>query len=312
MICDKYICLNIKTLLFVPKAILQLRKIIKENKVDLVHSHLFWPTFIARLATPKNIPLATTIHAFIAESHEYRNAHIRLLDKISYRLRKSLIIGVAKGALDEYFSVLKLKPYKTFLLYTFVDQQEFNCQFLPAKKNNGNLFRFVSVGALRLQKNQQYLLEAFKYLKDENIELDIYGSGDLKENLQAIISEYNLRVNLKGEVKNISQVLNRYDGFIMSSTYEGFSLSVLEAMAMEMPLLLSDIKSFREQCEGTAIYFDLHNTNDLVSKIKTFVLEKTKMAEMGMNAKNRVLNHYTFGQHMQGLRNIYETELLTT
>lgn len=309
LVCDKYQSLNIKSLLFIPSAIWKLKKIIKENNVDLVHSHLFWPTLVARLATPKKIPLITTIHVFIANSLEYKNAHIRILDKITYRYRKNIIIAVAKGALEEYFTELKLKPYKTYLLYTFVDTNKFKPSHENAQKNN-QCFKFITVGALRKQKNHQYLLKAFKELKDENIELEIYGTGDLDKEIFTIISENNLKVKLKGEVKNISQILKHYDGFIMSSTYEGFSLSVLEAMAMEMPLLLSNIKSFKEQCEETAIYFDLNNVNDLVSKLKNFTIDKPKIIKMGLGAKERVLKNFTLEQHMKGLRNIYSTELM--
>jgi glycosyltransferase involved in cell wall biosynthesis len=163
----------------------------------------------------------------------------------------------------------------------------------------------VAVGALRLQKNYQYLLEAFKKLKNESIELDIYGEGNLKKEMQAVISENNLKISLKGEVKNILQIMNRYDVFIMSSTFEGFSLSVLEAMAMQMPTLLSDIKSFREQCEETAIYFDLNNVDDCVSKIKTLSLSKSNLLEMGRLSKERVTKNFTLDTHMANLRNIY-------
>lgn len=308
--CDKYFCLNLQANIFFPKAVLQLRKIIRENNVDLVHSHLFWPTIIARIGTPKKIPLVTTVHAFIADAPDHRKVYICILDRITYKLRQNTIIAVAKGALEEYFTVLKLKPCNAYSLYTFVDIREFNeAKAVPVINNNGN-FRLIAVGALRSQKNYQYLLEVFKKLKQENIELDIYGEGDLDKTIQAIISENNLRVNLKGEVKNISQIMNQYDLFIMSSTYEGFSLSVLEAMAMQMPLLLSDIRSFREQCEETSIYFDLSDINDCVSKIKVLSTNKDKLLQMGKQAKERVIKNFTLDTHMEGIRNIYSRVLI--
>src|SRR2546423_478826 len=68
--CDQYISLNLKSKFLLPQAAMQLRKIIKENNVAIVHSHLFWPTVVARMGTPKNIPLITTIHAFVGTSLE--------------------------------------------------------------------------------------------------------------------------------------------------------------------------------------------------------------------------------------------------
>ena len=138
--CTQYICLEQRSLFHFPSSAFKLRRIIKQYKVDIVHTHLFWPTLIARMGVPKNVPLITTIHAFIATSVEYKNRHIRLLDKISYRFRRSVIIGVAKGATEEYFSFLNIRPYKAYSLYTFVDTKHFNITRVSNKKT-GEPFR---------------------------------------------------------------------------------------------------------------------------------------------------------------------------
>lgn len=306
--CDKYYCLNLTSILQLPFTSHRLKIIIKENNVDIVHSHLFWPTILARMGTPKNIPLITTIHAFIATSVEYKNWYIRFLDRITYRFHKNIIITVAKGALDEYFNFLKLKPYKTYALHTFVDVKVFNnSNALPKKESN--IFKLITVGALRKQKNHTYLLKAFKLLDNKKFQLDIYGEGPLRMQMEAIINDNDLNVNLKGEIRDIQHVLNQYDLYVMSSTFEGFSLSVLEAMAMRMPLLLSNIKSFREQCENTTVYFDLDNIKDFTEKLKTMASDKNYLENLGEAAHIRAVNNFTLEQHMQGLRKIYSAVL---
>lgn len=301
--CDKYYCLNLSSIFQILFTSHRLKKIIKENKVDIVHSHLFWPTVLARMGTPKNIPLITTIHAFIATSVEYKNWYIRFLDRITYKLHKNIIITVAKGALDEYFNFLKVKRYKAYALHTFVDIKIFNDHNALPKKES-NTFRLVTVGALRKQKNHAYLLKAFTLLDKKKFQLDIYGEGPLHSSLEAGIKENDLNVNLKGEVKNIQSVLSQYDLYVMSSTFEGFSLSVLEAMAMRMPLLLSDIKSFREQCENTAVFFSLDNVKDFAAKLELLAADKN-VNKLGNAAHDRAVNNFTLEQHMQGLRKIY-------
>ena len=306
LVCDKYICLNTPSPLQFPLAAIKLRSLIKEHKPDIVHSHLFWPTLIARMGTPKKIPLVTTIHSFVATSIEYKKRHVRWIDKVSFRFRKSIIIAVAKGALKEYFSFLKVKPYKAYSLYTFVDTRIFNdASAMPVMKRGDN-FKIISVGTLKGQKNQQYFIDAFKQLKDEKIELHIYGIGPLKAVLEKSLKENNINnIVLKGLVKNIQQVIPQCDLFTMSSTFEGFSLAVLEAMALSMPMLLSDIDSFREQCEGTAEYFSLNNPNDFVTKLKQLATDNSKLQQLGENAKQRVLANFTLEHHMEGLRSIY-------
>jgi L-malate glycosyltransferase len=307
--CKKWICLNINSLFELPLAFFKFKKLVKAEKPDLVHTHLFWPTFIARFALPKRIPLITTIHAFIATSGEYKHWYIRFLDKLSYKFRKSIIIVVAKGALDEYFSFLHLKPYKAYALYTFVDVDRFNADKVLAEKNN-DAFKLVAVGALRLQKNYPYIINAMALIKDKNIELDIYGTGNLQDELQQQINTTGAKVVLKGEVKNIEAIIPQYDLFVMSSTYEGFSLGILEAMAMRMPLLLSDISSFKEQCEDNAWYFSLADTRDAAKQIESLsTVNKTVLYEKAEAGRQRAINNFTLPHHISGLQKIYDEAL---
>ncbi len=307
--CKKWVCLNIKSLFTLPLAFFRFRKLIREEKPTLVHTHLFWPTFVARLSLPKTIPLITTIHAFIATSVEYKHWHIRFLDRLSYKFRKSIIIVVAKGALEEYFSFLKLKPYKAYALYTFVDIKRFNVVHVSPKKET-NVFKLIAVGALRLQKNYSFIIDAMALIKDKNIELDIYGVGNLQNQLQAQINTTGAKVNLKGEVNNIEQVIPQYDLFVMSSTFEGFSLGILEAMAMRMPLLLSDIASFKEQCEDNAWYFSLADAQDAAKQIVLLSeTDKNILFDRAEAGRQRAINNFTLAQHIAGLRKIYDEAL---
>ncbi len=307
--CKKLVNLNIKSLFTLPFAFFKFRKLVNKEKPDFVHTHLFWPTFVARFSMPRKMPLITTIHAFIATSGEYKYWRIRFLDKLSYKFRKSTIIVVAKGALEEYFSFLKLKPYKAYALYTFVDVERFNIAKVSAEKTT-NTFRLISVGALRLQKNYPYIINAMALIKDKDIELDIYGVGDLKEEFQNLINTTGAKVNLKGEVKNIEQIIPQYDLFVMSSTYEGFSLGVLEAMAMRMPLLLSDIASFKEQCEDNAWYFSLADVQDAATQIVSLSnLDKAVLLQKAEAGRQRVINNFTLPNHISGLRKIYKETL---
>jgi L-malate glycosyltransferase len=309
--CDKVICLNISSLFALPVAVLKFRKVVKSENPDLIHTHLFWPTVVARVATPKKYPLITTIHAFIATSVEYKNWHIRFLDKLTYRLRKNIIITVAKGATEEYFSFLKLQPYKAYTLYTFVDVNRFNTNETETKQLS-NTLKVISIGALRKQKNYLWSVKAFEKLRNQNIELHIYGAGDMQEELEKRIDETGANVVLKGEVKNIEAVIPQYDLYLMASSFEGFSLSVLEAMAMGMPLLLSNIPSFKEQCEDTATYFSLTNENDLPEKLVAFSKKnREELVKIGEQAKQRAVQQFTLPQHIEGLRKIYTEALIT-
>jgi glycosyltransferase involved in cell wall biosynthesis len=306
-VCDKNICLNIKhPFLFLFYA-LKFRKVLREEKADIVHARLFWPMLIARLGTPRSIPLVTTIHAYIATSLEYKKWFIRWLDKITYRAHKSFMMADSKGALEEYFSFLGLKPYKARSPYTFVDTKLFTALHQPSEKED--VIRLISVGRLSKQKNHKYLVEAFQQLTNEKFELHIYGRYHLYDELKEAIEKTGVKIVLKGQVNNINEIITGYDIFVMSSLYEGFSLAVLEAMALGMPLMLSDIASFREQCEDTAIYFDLNNPDDFVQKLRALATDRKKLAELSAATRKRVLENFTLQHHLKIVREVYEDVL---
>jgi glycosyltransferase involved in cell wall biosynthesis len=306
---DKYYSLNVRSYYLFFLYVRRLKKIIKENNIDLVHSQLYWSTIVARLACPKNIPLITSIQASLSDSVEYKKKWIQWLDRITYKKRKSIILGVSKFAQQDYFKFLKITPFKTFVLYNYVDTKIFNAGIKAKSESEQRTFKLITVGNLKMQKNQLFLLKAFNELKNENILLDIYGNGELEQTLQNYISKHDLPVTLKGKVRNMQNVITQYDLLVMPSLYEGFSLAVLEGMASGIPLLLSNIPTFAEQCEDTAEYFELENTNDLVTKIKLLKNQKEKLNDLSVRAKERVLKYFTFEHHMQNLRKIYSEVL---
>ncbi len=301
---DKYFSMNLKSLFSLPLAILKLRRIIRSNNVDMVHSHLFWPTVVARIATRRKIPLLTTIHTSIATSLNYKQWHIRAIDKTTNRIRKSVIIAVSKNSLKEYLDFLKVKPFKSYLLYTFVDAEHFTFKE-PLTQVIDNKFLIVSVGALREGKGYEYLIDAFSMLKNSNVQLHIYGTGCLEEKLQSMINESGAPVILKGEANNINELLPLYNMYVSASEFEGFSLSILEAMAMKLPLLLSDIVSYKEQCEDTAMYFKVDDSDDFISKLNTIITAPEKRKSLSEKAQKRVLENFTLSHHVSKLKEIY-------
>lgn len=304
--CDKLICLNNPSLISILLSVINLKKIIKAENVSIVHSHLPLCNFIARLATPSNIPLISTIHNSIAHSKDYQWAYLRWLDKLTYKFRGSTIIAVSNTVMFDYFSVLKLKQKNAIVLYNFVDEKK----YLNISKtiHQNRAFKMISVGSLSFQKNFLFLIKTFQYLKKYNIELHIYGQGQYYNNLKSIIEETQVKVELKGQVNNIYKLLPDYDLFIMSSFFEGFSISVLEAMAAKLPLLLSDIPSFREQSQESANYFDLNEPFKLAEIIKDLKDNPKKLDDLANLGYKRLMENFTLINHMQQLKQIYNNE----
>lgn len=305
LIYDKYICLNIRpSLKTIPIASLKFRRILKDFKVDLVHSHLPLPNFIARVGTPYNIPLVTTIHTYISKYYTKRS--LKIVDKITYRLRTSTIIGCSEGVLNDYFKTLHLKRRNAKLIYNPVNVELFH------PKNDFELkgkFKLVCTASLKSLKNISFLIDSLAHASDKGIELHIFGDGYLRSDLEEEAKEKRSPVKFHGIVKNIHKVLHEYDLFVLPSLWEGFSISVLEAMSARLPMLLSDIPSFREQAENAALYFGLSDQKDFIDKVIYLMKNEEKRIELAYLGYRRVYENFNMKKHIESLRMLYQSRL---
>jgi glycosyltransferase involved in cell wall biosynthesis len=267
---------------------------------------LYWSTIVARLATPRHIPLVSSIQSSISDGIEYQKKWICWLDKLTFRWRKSIMLGVSAYTLNDYFSFLNIKPYKKHVLYNFVDTDIFKPQ---APVEHSGSFKLISVGTLKIQKNQKFLVEAFQSLKHLDIELHIYGEGPCRQEMQEMIDKGGLRVKLMGKLMDLSVVLPQYDLFTMSATYEGFALAVLEGMAMGVPMLLSNIPTYQEQCADTALYFNLADTGEFIQQVTYLVENKNVRLSLAAAGQKRALENFTLTDHVKRLNLIYQDAL---
>ncbi len=258
-----FICkLSFYSKLDLPRCITAIRKYIQQHKIGIVHSHLLFSDSMARIACPSNIKLFNSIHSMYTSWGFITRIKIKLLTRMTYK-KHHTVIAVSKTALQGFNDVVGIKG-STYILPNFVEDVYLNEKKISAR--TGKTLRLLAVGNLKKAKNYFYLLEVFRFLPS-NIHLDIYGEGKLKKELQKKIDHYKLPVRLCGFSNQLPIILPSYDAFIMGSRWEGCPLSLLEAMASCLPLILSDIPSLREIAGDDAIYFQLNNPQSLVQKL---------------------------------------------
>jgi glycosyltransferase involved in cell wall biosynthesis len=284
-----------------PWSIYRLRKIIKQKKPILVHSHLFYSTFCTRLATPSTTPLVSTLHSIYGRDAFEKNKKSLWAERLLLKKRHALI-AVSKYVLNDYLQHIPFEG-KRYVLYNFLPHESFEQQRTSGSKG---AFRFVAVGNLKEAKNYHYLLEIFKFLKPFDVNLDIYGIGQLEKELAEIIVRENLKVKLRGSANNIFETLQQYDFFIQASSHEGFGLSAIEAMAAGLPLFLSDIYVFKEITQGLAHFFPLNNAEKAFQIIREVINKKELNYALAAQAFTFVQTNYSAAKYRQNLLLIYE------
>lgn len=119
---------------------------------------------------------------------------------------------------------------------------ELNKSSVPEKRTN----KLVSIGRLDEQKQVHHLIEAYHLSRDllSAYSFEIYGDGDYKEQLQALISGYQLqgRVNLMGKTAVPEKVFAEAKVSFLASKFEGFGLVIIESLNNGCPVVAYDVK----------------------------------------------------------------------
>jgi glycosyltransferase involved in cell wall biosynthesis len=304
VICKKFYCLGYTGVRSLYACVRKLRGIIKEHNPSLVRSQLFISSIVARIATPRQIPLVFSIHNTMSLDSYSRNRFALPLEKLTYHKRHT-IIGVSEEALNDFNHYVGIKG-ESHVLYNFINP----VYFKKTKVNyepHFNPLRIVAVGNLREQKNYLFLLHAIKSLKALNISLDIFGEGPLKEPLQQIISQNGLNVRLRGKTKDIYNHLPDYDLFIMTSLYEGFGIATAEAMAVGLPLILTDLPVFREVSKGNALFFKSNDLPGIVSLLYDVFHGKHDLKALSAKGIDIARHNYSKEMYVQKLEAIYSS-----
>ena len=267
--------LGFKTYRDIPSCALFIRRYIRRNRIQVVHSHLYWSNITVRLATPRNIPVFNCIQNISSLASYTANKLSLYLEKLTYRQRHH-IIAVSKTVLDDFSQWVGLKGPAT-VLYNIIGDEFFTAE--PKQFFTKERIRLVAVGNLRKQKNYPYLLKAFQSMPPQ-VSLDIYGIGPLKESMDQEIAAHRLNISLRGLHPNMHKVLRQYDAFVMSSTHEGLSLALMEAMSSGLPVFLSDIPVQRESGENAGEYFDLNDPCDFVKKLLEVFDNEERLKQM--------------------------------
>lgn len=167
----------------------------------------------------------------------------------------------------------------------------------------GKVFTMVQVSRLyHQQKGQDILIEALSVLKNKrgrkNFMMHFIGEGESRNMLEDLVQKYGLNKNVRflglRDRQYIYQHLSDYDLFIQPSRYEGFGLTVAEAMAAKIPVLVSNIEGPMEIVQNGKLGFTFQNKSieDLADKLEYIMFNIYDENNMIEDAYNHVARLY--------------------
>lgn len=160
------------------------------------------------------------------------------------------------------------------------------------KDHNGNRHRILSVGRLHEQKGYDLLINAFALIADQcpGWKIDIYGDGPEKEKLLSLIKQKNLteRIIINVSTSAIYEEYQQSDFYVLSSRYEGYPLSLIEAMSCGIPCVAFRCKYGPEDAikDGiNGLLVEKGNVEDLANKMLWMIKHTEERLRMGKKSQ---------------------------
>lgn len=279
----------------------RLRKILKEIKPDIVHSHGILSD-IAVVRSGYSKKAVTTIHNNMFEDYIFTFGRIKgsiyVILHILYLQRFRKVICCSKYAAKE----LRHFVSKVSYVHNGIAIGVGKCDIDVRKKLNipKRSRVFIYTGKLSTRKNIVKLIKDFKVCKKPTDYLLILGDGILKGECMKLVGDSS-HILLLGFQSNVQPYLAQSDVYISLSRSEGFSISILEALRSNLLLLLSDIPSHRE-------VFEVANGKNIGALVCNADLSKAMCSLTARNKASSDLfnNNFTNVKMMDKYFTIYE------
>ena len=251
-----------------------LKKELLKNEIQIVHSHCLLTLFISVFL--KGFIRLNTIHIYPGLQLIKKKG--ALIGKVLNKLNKVALkkidypICCSKSISDEFkqndnLDFQYIQNGVNRINYSSVKSRDDICEIL----NLDPSFKyFISFGRFSNEKNFGQLIEYFEQIDNADYRLIILGDGPLYRSLKL---RESASIILPGFKENIYDYLYISDFYISTSLVEGLPMSVLEAMSMGKPVILSNIGPHREILfiEGAGTTFDLNVEGDFAKKFNQLV-----------------------------------------
>jgi glycosyltransferase involved in cell wall biosynthesis len=257
-----------------PVNILSLCRYIKNY--DVVHVHLF-PSFywvaIAKVITSSKTHLVYTEHSI--SNRRFRSSFTKPIDTFIYK-QYTKIVGITQPICDLIANRFNKKE-GTILIENGVNINQIINEVPLSIKALSELCQsdlsdkkiVLQVSSFHPPKDQMTVIKSLE-LMDENIVLILVGTGHMKAQIEKQTIDLGLRnrVFFLGVRTDVHAILKAVDIIVLSSKYEGMSLSSIEGMASGKPFVASDVPGLSEIVKDAGVLFPQGDDKQLAYEIK--------------------------------------------
>lgn len=288
----------------------RLWRIMREKRIDVVHTHRYVMQYAIPAAILAGVPVRIhTVHNIATkEVDAIRRKIAALFYRYCHVIPVSISPLITKTIVEEYHLPKKQIP----MVYNGIDLSK--CLIKDTYQQvDSTFFRFIHIGRFSRQKNHDVIIEAANRLKEKGWQfcIDLIGGGELELEYKNRVKELDLvgTISFCGLQTNVYPYLKRADVFILPSLYEGMPITLIEAMGCGLPIIASRVGGIPDMIvneeNGLLINADAQSLADAMEKL----MDNTSLRErLGLEALAQS-QRFSAKKMSESYLNIYESNL---
>lgn len=278
------------------------------KKFSLIHVHLFPSLYWVAIA--KSLSFSNTILIFTEHNTTNRRKGFlfKIVDSWVYK-RYSKIVAITEEVGIELNKRLKNIKSKMVVIPNGVDLQKIQMA-TPANRDDFSITIaqkiILQVASFTPQKDQETLIKAMPLLSKNSILL-LVGEGPTMDACKSLVNDLQLnsRVRFLGLRMDVPNVLKMADVVVLSSHFEGLSLSSLEGMMSGKPFVASKVSGLTQLVEGAGVLFEEGNHEALANEIKKLFDDAQYCAKIASQCQDRS-KEYDIGKMVNRYVELYQ------
>lgn len=303
------------------RVLLKLAQIMRRERFDLIHAHTSKPGYLARLAAiGTGIPVIyrPACYAFHEGAGRAQQIITSTLERFAARYLTARIMTVSNDERDMGYRYGVGREGQVVTIHTGIDPKPFDQPIdRPAVRATLGVPAEAPVvgvvGRLIAQKAPLEFIRAVALVHQQHPTAHFVwvGDGPLERSTKELVHTLGLEavVHFAGLRRDIPAVLKALDVFVLPSHWEGFSLSVLEAMAAGLPIVASRVTGTSEAVAHgeSGIIVTKGAVDEMAQAISSLLADPARAQQFGAKGRERIQQFFTRERMIGQIAQLYDT-----
>ena len=289
-----------------PVAVRSFHRVLKASKPDVVHLHNPKPTFYAAMAARMAgvASIVSTRHSLVAPPR-------KLSRELKYAVAIPFcdwVVGICDATTNNLKSVHRVSAQKIRRIYNgAAPLQRVGHEDCPRKEG----FTLLYAGRLAPVKNHALLLHAFRLALSScaGLRLWMAGDGTERDRLQRLAMELGIteQVTFWGQQLDVASFYSAADAFVLSSSSEGLSISLLQAFSLGLPGIVTDVGGIAEavRLAKAGLLVSADDPAEMAAAILRLAGNKADQEQFSRNASVAFHAHFTLSAMVDAYMDLY-------